>query len=661
MYVTLSRTELSPIDIKSEALGASRALPHLASPKYRADVDGLRAVAVAAVVVFHAFPNTLAGGFIGVDVFFVISGFLISTVIFENLERDSFSYRDFYARRIKRIFPALIVVLITCAIVGWYVLLADEYEQLGKHILAAAGFSSNFLLWTESGYFDSDSDLKPLLHLWSLGIEEQFYLVWPLLLSASWNKRNHFLKITIIVAILSFSVNILIVRQHPIAAFYSPATRIWELMVGGALAYMAFCRPDYLPRTSHWRSIVGLALILLCAIFLGRDHPFPGFWALLPTGGAFLIISAGPEAWLNRTALSSRPFVAIGFISYPLYLWHWPLLSFTRIIENGEPSSADKLALIAIAVILSTITYQFIERPIRFKDRGFRTSYYLIVGMCSVGLIGAGIELGGGVRSRVINNNPTGFEFGLGNDDDMANRCFLLESERLPFDRICDGTPGSARPLVLMWGDSHAKSISLGLSDRSRRSEINFAQFTSSGCPPLIDTSVAIRPECTDINAFIAEKIAQLKPKTVILSAFWALYNGHNGWTQLDYDKLKATVAFLKNSGVDDVIVVGNLPTYLVGLPRLAVEMFVAEKVDRTFYKFDERSRDANETLKQFASENNVKFVSPIDIFCNVGGCLLSTSKNILTPVAWDYGHLTKSGAIYLVDEAIRKHELVLP
>lgn len=212
---------------------------HLSHPKYRPDIDGLRAIAVLAVVAFHAFPNLVKGGFIGVDVFFVISGYLISTIIFENLDKGTFTFSEFYARRIKRIFPALILVLVACLIFGWFVLLADEYNQLGKHIVAGAGFISNIVFWNEAGYFDNIADTKPLLHLWSLGIEEQFYIVWPLLLWCTWKRKLNLFTITVIFAITSFVLNLKGIKQDAVATFYAPYTRFWELLTGSLLAWVA--------------------------------------------------------------------------------------------------------------------------------------------------------------------------------------------------------------------------------------------------------------------------------------------------------------------------------------------------------------------------------------------------------------------------------------
>ncbi len=210
---------------------------HLSHPKYRPDIDGLRAVAVLSVVAFHAFPAWMKGGFIGVDVFFVISGFLITTIIFENLDRGTFSFAEFYARRIKRIFPALLLVLVASFAFGWFSLLADEYKQLGKHIAAGAGFVSNLVLWSELGYFDNSAETKPLLHLWSLGIEEQFYIAWPFFLWLAWKRNFSFLTLTILVAFLSFYLNFNGIKKDAVATFYSPQTRFWELLAGSILAW----------------------------------------------------------------------------------------------------------------------------------------------------------------------------------------------------------------------------------------------------------------------------------------------------------------------------------------------------------------------------------------------------------------------------------------
>lgn len=377
-------------------------------PTYRSDIDGLRAVAVLSVVIFHAFPQILPGGFTGVDVFFVISGFLISTILYSNLEAGRFSILDFYGRRIRRIFPALILVMAACYALGWFVLLPDEYAQLGKHMAGGAGFVQNFILWGESGYFDNAAETKPLLHLWSLGIEEQFYIVWPILLWIGYRLKLNLLSVTIVIAIVSFVLNIrgINVTKDLTATFYSPQTRFWELLIGATAAYLtlypsakfkAFCAQvltglSKLFQTIQWSkdklkrmtesgadaakqhahthanaySIVGLLLLVVGVALINKHRAFPGWWALLPTVGAVLLIIAGPQGIINRTLLSNKLMVGIGLISYPLYLWHWVILSFLRIMQGEVPLWWHRIIAVLVAVVLSILTYKFVEKPIRF-------------------------------------------------------------------------------------------------------------------------------------------------------------------------------------------------------------------------------------------------------------------------------------------------------
>jgi len=256
--------------------------PSTLHPKYRPDIDGLRAIAVLSVVGFHAFPEWLHGGFIGVDIFFVISGYLISTIIFENLERNSFSFADFYGRRIRRIFPALIVVLGSCFAFGWFLLTPKEFTQLGKHIASGASFISNFSLWRESGYFDNSGETKPLLHLWSLAIEEQFYFIWPLLLWLAWRLRFNFLVLTLLVFALSFYQNVSSIAHNPVATFYHPGTRFWELLVGSILAYLLLhsgCKLKRLHKYGSFWSLLGVIFIAASIVLFSRLSLFPGRWA----------------------------------------------------------------------------------------------------------------------------------------------------------------------------------------------------------------------------------------------------------------------------------------------------------------------------------------------------------------------------------------------
>lgn len=368
------------------------AISHLSHPKYRPDIDGLRAVAVISVVTYHAFPAWIKGGFIGVDIFFVISGFLISTIIFENLDKGTFGFSEFYSRRVRRIFPALILVLLFCLILGWLALLSDELNQLGKHVAAGAGFISNIVLLSEAGYFDNSAESKPLLHLWSLGIEEQFYIIWPFVLWFAWKRKFNLFGITLVIAVLSFCLNLYEVKRDAVAAFYSPQTRFWELLCGSLLAWFVLYKKESFDRVganidrrifdifrvarfeatglifSNFLALSGCVILTYAFWRITKDSTFPGVWAIFPVLGATLLILAGPSAWFNRVVLSNRIAVWFGLISFPLYLWHWPLFSFVRIVKDRPANIDTGFALIFLSIALAWATVRFIEKPLRYGD-----------------------------------------------------------------------------------------------------------------------------------------------------------------------------------------------------------------------------------------------------------------------------------------------------
>ena len=343
--------------------------------KYRPDIDGLRAVAVLAVVAFHTVPDLAPGGFAGVDVFFVISGYLISGIILHSLNRGRFSLLDFYARRAKRIFPALIVVLLAVWAFGWLILLPDENARLGKHVAAGAGFALNLLAYRESFPYFGKFNPNPLIHLWSLGVEEQFYLAWPLFIAAIWRfKAARWVMLAVTAA--SFITNVAAARLHPLAAFYLLPTRLWELSAGGLLTCMesgqlkARHGGQWQPggaglalAASQAAGWAGIALLALSFWGLNANMTFPGWWALLPSAGALLLLSAGPASWVNRFLLSRKSMVFIGLISYPLYLWHYPLLAFARIMEWQRFTPLLAMGAVAVAAGLAILTYKFVERP----------------------------------------------------------------------------------------------------------------------------------------------------------------------------------------------------------------------------------------------------------------------------------------------------------
>ena len=431
---------------------------------YRPDIDGMRAIAVVSVVIFHAFPSLLPGGFIGVDIFYVISGYLISKHIWEELVARKFSIRTFYARRVRRIFPALSVVLLACLAMGWVILTPAEYKQLGRHVFAGSLFLSNILLWKEAGYFDAAADTKPLLHLWSLGIEEQFYIVWPLILAFLWRytRRLEWLVIGIMGVSLAYSLTI--VRHDMVADFYSPLTRFWELALGAVTAYLVAHRPaaDSINRTIV--SWLGLCLILGAAFFVEKNYLFPGAWALLPTAGAAFLIYSGEGAWLNRQVLSSRLLVWVGLISYPLYLWHWPLLTFARIMESGAPAPGVRFWLVAASVILAWLTYRLLERPVRSRPRSGKIVLALCLSVAFLGITGFTVKSLDGLKSRqfsMMQGDTSTIVLGADRGK-LRYECGIDDPQRAMFQYCLSGGSGEA-PRYALLGDSKAEALFYGL------------------------------------------------------------------------------------------------------------------------------------------------------------------------------------------------------
>ena len=335
---------------------------------YRRDIDGLRAIAVLLVVGYHAAPRWIPGGFVGVDVFFVISGFLITGIIVRDVGAGKFSFAGFYARRCRRILPALAIVLAAVWLIGWRTLLSTEFDELGRDLVAAATFTTNIVLWHQAGYFATAAAFKPLLHLWSLGVEEQFYLVWPALLVYAM-RRGLSLRCSIaIAALLSFVLNAFASGHHAELTFYLLPTRFWELLIGAWLVPVCGLAGSVaIRRAAISQTIAGLAVaaIVGSALLVDSAAPFPGWRAAIPAVSAAALIAVGRDAWLGRVALSSRIPVLIGLISYPLYLWHWPLLSFARITEEHNVAPSIRAGLVALSFTLAWLTWKFIERPVR--------------------------------------------------------------------------------------------------------------------------------------------------------------------------------------------------------------------------------------------------------------------------------------------------------
>ena len=471
----------------------------------------MRAIAVVAVILFHAWPAWFGAGFVGVDMFFVVSGFLITSIMLRAQQSGHFSIADFYRRRIRRIFPALVLVLACTLAAGWCLLLHAEFLQLGRHALAGSAFVSNLLLWREAGYFDNAGTTKPLLHLWSLGVEEQFDIIWPLLFLLVPAARLPLLAATLFV--LSMLTNLVLVRLDPVAAYFSPLSRFWEIMAGALAAHcMAWGGPW--PRGF---GIAGVLLLLLAFWQITPQTPFPGWWALAPVGGTFLLIMAR-RGWVHRL-LAHRALAGLGLVSYPLYLWHWPLLSFAYITYGQRPPMHVKLAMIGLAFLLALLTWRYVERPLRQRRALPFAGAMAGVAALSV-LISTNV-----LRERIEINGAEPLLAALNDTDFPGPSLQPLRYRGVVFQEMRSQGSG----VTVFLGDSIMQQFGPRIehviaADPARFHSVVFA--TAGGCPPIEHTHRLPQlrhPRCASVVR-AAYALAAERADVVVIGAAWYGY-----------------------------------------------------------------------------------------------------------------------------------------
>jgi peptidoglycan/LPS O-acetylase OafA/YrhL len=625
--------------------------------QYRPDIDGLRAVAVIPVVGYHLFPKWITGGFIGVDIFFVISGYLISSLILHDLAKETFSYKQFYIRRVRRIFPALVCVLISTVLTGWFFLPEDEYKSLGKHIASAGVFVSNFVFWNESGYFDATAEAKPLLHLWSLAIEEQFYIFWPLLVGLFWKSRKVFLGMVLVLIAVSMAVNIFTVTQDPTAAFYSPLARIWELLAGALVAYLHTRQQPGNGKLNDLQSILGVILLLLGFALVTKSALFPGWWATLPTLGASLMIFSGAKSYVNKYVLSQPLLRFLGSISYPLYLWHWPIISLAFIVNHYQsPSAAHRVVIFFFTILLAWLTTRFIERPVRFGNRvatGLLSSAFVFIGVGGIVLYWLdGVpnrSVNQDAATRFINSYAKLHKFGM--SDFYQEKCDLYDWKTGKYRQSISAEcmPFSERSsTVLLWGDSHAQALSHGFR-KNLPSSKTFSQITTSGCKPNLVTAV-LAPKtkddlgCQQSNRLATQYISTAKPSKVFVTQ--AADHDQTDW--------ESVATFVRENG-GELILIGPVPQWRPSLPVIAAkqlptpEAFQKVGLDLNILEIDSR-------ISKKYEKSSFKFVSVIQSLCKPDGCLATVeTTDLYNLLLLDYGHLTPAGSDFVVRELVLK------
>lgn len=661
---------------------------------YRSDIDGLRAVAVLSVVLYHAFPERITGGFLGVDVFFVISGYLISLIILTELEIKQFSLLRFWGKRIRRIFPALLLVLCASLFVSPPILTPEELKQLGLHAASGAGFIANFVFWNESGYFDKFAIMKPLLHLWSLAIEEQFYLVWPTLLIFFSRFRIHLLALLLPALTCSFFYAFQEGNQNPVAAFYSPFTRAWELLTGATLAYLQVRHKATMlnNNTRTAISFVGLALVLYSVFLTSKQTYVQALDSIYPVLGTALILLSTEEAWVNRRILSNRLLVWFGLISYPLYLWHWPMLSFLFMWKRGEPTPVLHFLALALSVVLAWLTYKLIEQPIRRTGKIKIKVTGLITGLGLVGTTGFGIYSLDGFKPTLTPNVQW---------ESYAHK-YRVQGNTLCASSPIEGYNGdllgcefgdlTANKKVILYGDSHADTISDELNRTFKREGITGVRVRLPGCEPIphlkrkdLNTDLAA---CEHRFQSLLSMMTQEK-MGIILSIRWnfrlfpvpghidqlATSNSDGGKELEIYREYvtaptnKSTVD-AKTSVLKDFItrlIQTGQPVYLVyPVPEISWDIAklnyyykkdhdrILDEISIPYQDVINRNSFVNGVFDSIQSYPNLFKIKPEDIFCNTYIANRCVAQRETTPFYLDDDHLSDTGAAMLIERLMR-------
>ncbi|MDQ2105036.1 acyltransferase family protein [Azospirillum isscasi] len=614
---------------------------------YRPDIDGLRAVSILAVLLFHAKFSLFSGGYIGVDVFFVISGYLIGSIVLNDARRGTFSLAGFYVRRIRRILPALFAALAVTAALALALLSPQDLKGFSQNLAATALFSSNIVYYLKAGYFENAAEMNPLLHTWSLGVEQQFYIVFPLIMLALLRHgRSVWIAVMLAGAAASFALAVFLVRDHPVAAFYLLPPRLWELALGALLAFGAV--PDLRSRAAReLASGLGAALILASVFTLTEATAFPGYAALLPCLGAALVIHAGrtgPTA--VGAVLTLRPVVFIGLISYSMYIWHWPLMVFARFYKGRDLSSRETLVLLAMIAAVSVLSWRLIEIPFR-KPRGtadrkpaavFARTGWVMAGLAGFGLLG---HLSNGLPQRFTDYAPQDIS---GREFYREHTCFL-ETDQPPGEwpgpeKCRIGSLKEEAPTALLWGDSFAAHYVPGLQSVADALPFNIVQYTASGCPPIKDLSVNARPNCEDFNSHVDEIIDRNGIRIVIMAARWEWYMDTNA---LDFAQLHKTVESLLNQGIR-IVVLGQSPVFRFRNPY-----------DHTYFMKSERAYSITgqaADLPLITATQGAQFVDTSDYFCDPDPCKALPLCRIRDDQGFyflDQGHFSTRGSTLIV------------
>lgn len=619
---------------------------------YRPDIDGLRAVSVLAVIFYHLGFSFVAGGYLGVDVFFVISGYVITLSVMSMLENDQFSILEFYNRRIKRIFPALAFMLLLTWIGAYFILLPDAFVDYSKSLASASAFASNIYFWKSINYFNAASDMKPLLHTWSLSVEEQYYIFMPVFLLIMYRFFNsRFLPVLAILITLSFILSCLSLTKAPTANFYLLPTRAWELLLGAFVAFIPqkqFIKPVFL----RVLSLIGAVLIVVPIVFYNHNLAFPAYGALAPCVGAALIIWVGSQHNLGvkggvSRILAIKPLVFVGLISFSLYLIHWPLIVFFKYYRLDVLTTLDITIILISTLVLALFSWQFIEKPFRYSKKITRTGVISGGVLCFVFVGAIGVY---GIYSKGFDQRFPDYavETKFTEKSSRIGNCFFLNAKnytKWAADECkISGQSGHTKSKVLLWGDSFANHYVPGFIEHKDALMFDLYQYTSAGCPPMLSFSSMALPECDDFNRNAIDIIKNFDINFVIISAKWTDYKlrGLSG--------ISSTIELLDELSIP-YLVIGQSPQYVIDVNALSYLKHREKDVGRWPISFD---RSINEELASYIPDN--RFIDPLNSICTESRCLYKVSGRLMHS---DYGHFSKFGSIFIVQSFIEQLNLM--
>lgn len=615
---------------------------------YRPDIDGLRAIAILPILLLHCGVSSVRGGFVGVDIFFVISGYLITAIIRRDLASDNFNIGQFLRHRIVRIMPALFVMLTIVLISGCVILLPNQIRDLSDSVVWASLFVSNVYFYQTSDYFAAASDAKPLIHIWSLAVEEQFYLFYPwLLMMLRRLSQRRLARVMVGLATASFALGGVLAMTDPSAAFFLLPGRIWELALGGLVALRAFPPISHRP-LRHLICIAAIGVIAGSCVVIGIRWTFPVPFALAPAAAAAILIAYGEDGPTARL-LSFKPLRTIGLLSYSLYLWHRPIISFYQLEYGSTLESTDSAVLIAACFGAALASYWLVERPAIKRWRSGRQGWPHIaaVGALSAGVLGGLLVAAQANTIRALPPQLARIASYLGHDTTPAgrrqfslDRCFSIPTRR-PYDTACLRM-SARKPNIVLLGDSHAAHLSQAL--REARRDANIVQATAAGCLPLLHGGGLA--SCRNVMDHAFAKIDFAKAATIVLSA---------RWLRGDEAALQETIAYLQKRG-GKVVVLGPSIEYDVELPTLIVRASLTGDADLPArFRLNDRIALDRE-MAPLIHKSNATYFSVVAFECPVDRCRLLASDS--TPFHFDHSHLTPDAARELVNTLIATHVL---